>query len=105
MKKQSQTPSPRGIIAQRNKVNTFRELFLNNLDSPHVEIYRKAWAKARARLSEMQATIHFCRKEVCIDPSRESRYRILHPGHGKHLSSHSRHLPRHQLEHPDLSIH
>ncbi|WP_270429713.1 hypothetical protein [Butyricimonas virosa] len=61
MKKQFQTPSPRGIIAQRNKV----ELFLNNLDSPHVEIYRKAWAKARARLSEMQATIHFCRKEVC----------------------------------------
>jgi len=65
MKNQFQTPSPRGIIAQRNKVNTFRELFLNNLDSPHVEIYRKAWAKARARLSEMQATIHFCRKEVC----------------------------------------
>jgi transposase len=65
MKETFQTPSPRGIIAQRNKVNTFRELFLNNLDSPHVEIYRKAWAKARARLSEMQAAIHFCRKEVC----------------------------------------
>ena len=65
MKNQFQTPSPRGIISQQNKVNTFRELFLNNLDSPHVEIYRKAWAKARARLSEMQATIHFCRKEAC----------------------------------------
>lgn len=40
-----------------------------------------------------------------IYPSRESRYRILYPGHGKHLSIHSRPLPGHQLEHPELSIH
>ena len=46
MKNQFQTPSPRGIISQRNKVNTFRELFLNNLDSPHVEIYRMGESKS-----------------------------------------------------------
>ena len=40
-----------------------------------------------------------------IYPSRESRHRILHPGHGKHLSIHSRPLPGHQLEHPELKIH
>lgn len=57
-------PTLHGIQKQEEKVNYYKELFLQNLDSKEIESYRKAWAKARAELSQMQMKYHFAGKEV-----------------------------------------
>ncbi|MEI3421239.1 MAG: hypothetical protein V8R91_09435 [Butyricimonas faecihominis] len=49
---------------QEEKVNYYKELFLQNLASKNIEAYRKTWAKARAELSRMKMEYHFAGKEV-----------------------------------------
>ena len=51
-------------MKQEEKVNYYKELFLQNLVSKNIEAYRKTWAKARAELSRMKMEYHFAGKEV-----------------------------------------
>ncbi|WP_320998051.1 hypothetical protein [Butyricimonas paravirosa] len=60
----AEIPTLHGIQKQEEKVNYYKELFLQNLASKNIEAYRKTWAKARAELSRMKMEYHFARKEV-----------------------------------------
>lgn len=60
----AEIPTLHGIKKQEEKVNYYKELFLQNLQSKEIESYRKVWAKARAELSRMQMEYHFAGKEV-----------------------------------------
>ena len=60
----AEIPTLQVIMKQEEKVNYYKELFLQNLASKEIESYRKAWAKARAELSRMQMVYHFSGKEV-----------------------------------------
>ena len=60
----AEVPTLHGIKKQEEKVNYYKELFLQNLASKNVEAYRKVWAKARAELSRMQMEYHFAGKGV-----------------------------------------
>lgn len=60
----AEIPTLQGIMKQEEKVNYYKELFLQNLISKEIESYRKAWAKARAELSRMQMEYYFAGKEV-----------------------------------------
>ena len=48
---------------KEEKVNYYKELFLQNLVSKNIEAYRKTWAKARVELSRMKVEYHFAGKE------------------------------------------
>ena len=50
-------------MKQEEKVNYYKELFLQNLVSNNIEAYRKTWAKARVELSRMKVEYHFAGKE------------------------------------------
>lgn len=60
----AEIPIFHGIQKQEEKVNYYKELFLQNLASKNIEAYRKTWAKARAELSRMKMEYHFAGKEV-----------------------------------------
>ncbi|MCB6972534.1 MULTISPECIES: hypothetical protein [Butyricimonas] len=60
----AEIPTLHGILKQEEKVNYYKELFLQNLASKNIEAYRKTWAKARAELSRMKMEYHFAGKEV-----------------------------------------
>ena len=60
----AEIPTLHGIQKQEEKVNYYKELFLQNLASKNIEAYRKTWAKARAELSHMKMEYHFAGKEV-----------------------------------------
>ena len=60
----AEIPTLHGIQKQEEKVNYYKDLFFKNLDTENIEVYRQAWSKARAKLSEMQLSYHFSRKEV-----------------------------------------
>ncbi len=59
----AEIPTLQGIMKQEEKVNYYKELFLQNLVSKEIENYRKTWAKARAELSRMKVEYHFAGKE------------------------------------------
>ena len=59
----AEIPTLHGIQKQEEKVNYYKELFLQNLVSKNIEAYRKTWAKARAELSRMKMEYHFAGKE------------------------------------------
>ena len=60
----AEIPTLHGIQKQEEKVNYYKELFLQNLASKNIEAYRKTWVKARAELSRMKMGYHFAGKEV-----------------------------------------
>ncbi|MEI3421255.1 MAG: hypothetical protein V8R91_09515 [Butyricimonas faecihominis] len=59
----AEIPTLQGIMKQEEKVNYYKELFLQNLVSKNIEAYRKTWAKARVELSRMKVEYHFAGKE------------------------------------------
>ena len=59
----AEIPTLQGIMKQEEKVNYYKELFLQYLVSKNIEAYRKTWAKARVELSRMKVEYHFAGKE------------------------------------------
>ena len=59
----AEIPTLQGIMKQEEKVNYYKELFLQNLVSKNIEAYRKTWAKARVELSRIKVEYHFAGKE------------------------------------------
>lgn len=53
------------VAKQKNLVDNLYAAAMRRLHSEDFEVYRSRWAKARAKLSQMQGKLFFAGKEVC----------------------------------------
>lgn len=53
------------VAKQKNLVDNLYAATMRRLHSEDFEAYRDRWAKARAKLSQMQGKLFFAGKEVC----------------------------------------